>query len=351
MAEQTAGTSKNTRLRMIGIVILLVFIGIATAVYVVLDRLDQDPIPLGAPSGELAFMSDRNGNWDIFLMDATGTITNLTEAAGEVGDADYFPSWAFQSDMINFLTNRDGELGAGQVQPDGEALGTLSVTEAILSTINSGRFDWDPLWSAGGETLLWASLRDFNLEIYTMLGNDFDTMNRLTQDGFNGPRDWFMAWSPDGEKIVFSSDRNGDEDIYVMNADGSDVVQLTDSEGDDTRPAFSEDGTQILFVSERNIPLEDGMDLYIMNADGSDQRPLGDEIFTGWLVYSADGSEVLYISNEEGDFNIYRRDADGENVRRLTESDSDDLFPVWRPTVLADEAEAIDDTTEDDSDG
>jgi Tol biopolymer transport system component len=360
MAESSQ--RKRTRLRLIISAVLVIVVVIITAVFIVLEQFNQDPIPLGEPSGELAFMSDRDGDWNIYLLDAEGNVTNLTAEGGENGDADYFPSWAFNSDMINFLTNRDGPMGAGQVRPDGAELGTLSVAEAIINTIQTGRFDWDPSWSEGGETVLWASLRDFNLEVYTMVGNDTETMNRLTSDGLNGPRDWFMTWSPDGTRIAFSSNRDNandgdpdddDEEIYVMDADGSNVVQLTDSPGDDTRPAWSEDGTQILFVTERNVRLESGdLEMFIMNADGSDQRPLDEgEVFTGWLNYSADGTEVLYMSNEDGDWDIYVRDADGENVRLLTDNDSDDLFPVWRPTRADEFADdAVEATQEADED-
>jgi Tol biopolymer transport system component len=48
------------------------------------------------------------------------------------------------------------------------------------------------------------------------------------------------------------------------------------------------------------------------------------------------------MSNEEGDWNIYVMDSDGSNIRRLTASDADEMFPVWRPTPLADELNATD---------
>ncbi|MFN8372770.1 MAG: hypothetical protein U0694_07820 [Anaerolineae bacterium] len=46
------------------------------------------------------------------------------------------------------------------------------------------------------------------------------------------------AWSPDGTQIAFASDRDGDYDIYIMNADGSDVRQVTFNDVDDTNPAW-----------------------------------------------------------------------------------------------------------------
>jgi TolB protein len=55
--------------------------------------------------------------------------------------------------------------------------------------------------------------------------------------------------------------------------------------------------------------------------------------FSGDPAYSADGSEVVYMSNEDGHWHIYLMNADGTNVRRLTEGDADYLFPVWRPVA------------------
>ena len=74
------------------------------------------------------------------------------------------------------------------------------------------------------------------------------------------------VYSPDGRKIAFGSSRSGDFEIYVMNADGSDVVRLTQSSGLDVRPAWSPDGKRIAFTSNR----DGNYDIYIVNADGSD---------------------------------------------------------------------------------
>ena len=60
------------------------------------------------------------------------------------------------------------------------------------------------------------------------------------------------AWSPDGRRIAFASDRDGGSNIYVMNADGSGVARLTDSSAGDYGPAWSPDGRRIAFASERD---------------------------------------------------------------------------------------------------
>jgi len=71
---------------------------------------------------------------------------------------------------------------------------------------------------------------------------------------------------PEGTKIAFVSHRDGNMEIYVMNADGSNLTNLTNNSAYDYAPCFSPDGTKIAFASEL-----DGNDaeIYVMNADGS----------------------------------------------------------------------------------
>ena len=79
--------------------------------------------------------------------------------------------------------------------------------------------------------------------------------------------DYDPVWSPDGQKIAFNrSDRGGVSDIYVMNADGTDVVNITKDGTGNYEPAWSPDGTKIAFASERG----GGLAIYVMNADGTD---------------------------------------------------------------------------------
>ena len=136
------------------------------------------------------------------------------------------------------------------------------------------------------------------------------------------------SWSPDGQRIVFSSNRNGNYDIYSMNADGSNVVQLTSVAGSDTFPAFSPDGSSILFQSNRDGNYE----LYVMDEDGSNQTRLTNnsaaDTGAGW---SPDGSQVVFRSDRDGNDEIYAMDADGSNQTRLTNNSSSDTAPEWSP--------------------
>jgi Tol biopolymer transport system component len=79
------------------------------------------------------------------------------------------------------------------------------------------------------------------------------------------------AWSPDGREIAFESNMDGDMEIYVMNADGSNVRQITHNTVWDEGPAWSPDGTKFAFSHGAD---DLHLDIWTMNRDGSDQRQL-----------------------------------------------------------------------------
>jgi TolB protein len=78
---------------------------------------------------------------------------------------------------------------------------------------------------------------------------DGSDIRRLTD---NLTDDVNPAWSPDGTRIVFEAYRDGQPEIYVMNADGSGQARLTASDGYDGQPVWSPDGKWIAFVSTRS---------------------------------------------------------------------------------------------------
>jgi TolB protein len=86
--------------------------------------------------------------------------------------------------------------------------------------------------------------------------------------------DW-PAWSPTASRIALSAVVAGHRDIYVVNADGTDLQQITHTpESDEFAPAWSPDGTQIVFQANPDAQ----WDIYVMNADGSDRRRLTTDV-------------------------------------------------------------------------
>ena len=142
-------------------------------------------------------------------------------------------------------------------------------------------------------------------------------------------------WSPDGSRIAFISrpvEGPADSDVFVVDADGSNMTQLTHSPNDDGCPVWSLDGTRIIYSVWRDVgELYDVPDMWIMNADGSDPQLLTEHGTNP--VWSPDGSRIAFISNRDGDWEIFVMDSDGTDVNQLTFNNDNDWKPTWFPLV------------------
>lgn len=160
------------------------------------------------------------------------------------------------------------------------------------------------------------------------------------------------TFSPTGERIVFTSMRDGDLELYTMRPDGSDVRRLTHEPGYDGGAFFSPDGTKILWRAHypdtpealadyrellaRNLIRPGALDIYVMNADGTGRRQLTDNGAANFAPYwHPSGEWIVFSSNMDDprgrDFEIYRMRLDGTGLERITYSDEFDGFPVFSP--------------------
>ena len=160
------------------------------------------------------------------------------------------------------------------------------------------------------------------------------------------------SWSPDGSKIVFASNRlaysetlSTEEkktleidpsyfiDLYIMNADGSDLRQLTTAPGYDGGPFFSADGKQICW---RHFS-EDGAraEIMVMNVDGSEPRQLTRFGAMSWAPYfHPSGDYLIFTTNRHGfaNFELYLVSIDGKTPPvRVTHTAGFDGLPVFSP--------------------
>ncbi|HYO82678.1 MAG TPA: hypothetical protein VES20_14835, partial [Bryobacteraceae bacterium] len=150
-----------------------------------------------------------------------------------------------------------------------------------------------------------------------------------TGSGFNG----FPAISRDGKLMAFASDRagKGNLDIWLQQIDGGDAIQITFDEADDTDPAFSLDGTRVLFRGER-----DGGGIYIVSTLGGSAPEL---LARGGRnpSFSPDGKWILYWAGKEGgeflpgSAKLFIMPSEGGVPRQVRTDFAAALFPIWVP--------------------
>jgi Tol biopolymer transport system component len=139
---------------------------------------------------------------------------------------------------------------------------------------------------------------------------------RITDNSYN---DLYPAWSPDGTEIVFANQSDPTtNDLYTIKRDGSGLRQLTDSSYNEVSPAWSPDGTKIAF--ERGGVQE----LWTMDVDGSNPKNLtGTDTGSGGAApdWSPDGTKIAFrrdVSGEASDIYVVR--PDGTGLRNITKT-------------------------------
>ncbi len=236
--------------------------------------LATDTSPTVSPDGRwIAFTSDRDGGEDLYLMRFNGS--NETRVTDR-GAPDREPSFSADGRRLAYSVSHKSTLPSGASEGD---IWTVNVdgSETTRLTFDRESDEFDPAFSPDGSKVAFVSGTpggpNASREILVMDADGSNVTNLTAANGGAGFEDDDPAFSPDGTKIAFTSKRGGGTEIWVMDADGSDPEQLTDQGGADQHPAFSPDGTKIAFDARRG----GRTDVYTMNAsDGSGQARLTD---------------------------------------------------------------------------
>lgn len=197
-------------------------------------------------------------------------------------------------------------------------------------TDDPATFDVSPAWSPDGSQIAFSRGPEMGpSQIYVMDADGTD-VRQLTQ-GSGSDRN--PAWSPDGTRIAFARSGNYGYEVYVMDADGSNVVAMTSVAAESApSPAWSPDGSQIALDVDGAI--------HVMSVDGTGPRRLSPELPRGVLdmrpSWSPDGTQIAFerytnedvaATGEDGD--IWTIDADGTDATRVTHGPAIDSWPQW----------------------
>jgi len=279
------------------------------------------PTVVALGEGEIAFVSDRDGNNEIYVMNPDGSgLTRLTNHPARDGS----PDWSPDGQRIAFASNRDGPdpQNCGRIgQPscgwetyvmnaDGSGLTRLTNLGALVLG--------DLTWSPDGSRIAFSFSPGGLINIYVM-NVDGSGQTQLTNDLHGASL--APAWSP-GRQIAFYSLRDdGNQEIYVMHADGSSQIRLTCDSASDITPTWSPTGDRIAFVSGSQPRVDADWGIYVMNADGSGRTRLTDGGLGSVPTWSPDGTRIAFGR----DGNIYVMNVDGSDLGYLTEGSS----PTW----------------------
>jgi TolB protein len=141
--------------------------------------------------------------------------------------------------------------------------------------------------------------------------------------------EWNPAWSPDGSQILFNSDRDGRDTLYIMNADGTQLTTVFAGEdANDYDAAWSQDGDRIVFVSDRAGL---GRDIYTASPDGNNIQRITDfERIVGDPTWSPDGRQILFWDQDNtGQIQLFRYDLDTSQSALVTFSGEVNGAGVW----------------------
>ena len=211
------------------------------------------------------------------------------------------------------------------VTPAGEVLGVNPGHATVSATSPWGKAATAEVYVAGD--LLVSSNRSGVLGIYQLRTSAPDTLYPMLVDSaFNRQ----AVLSPDRTRVALSSERGGSYDLYVMDADGRNLRRLTEDPGSESEPAWTPDGTRIVYTYTTRTGVAQ---IASIKADGGDLRPLTSSAGGNRSPeVSPDGRTIAFVSTRDGNPEIYEMDLEGTNPRRLTKSGDRKTSPHFLPS-------------------
>jgi len=261
---------------------------------------------------------------EIYVMNPDGTgMRPLTN--NRSNDAD--PAWSPDGSQVAFESVTGDVFDLYVVQADGS--GWYQVTDEV------NRTDVQPSWSPDGTTLVFSRQKMDGTGSISLVSATGGAITPLTNEQrFNA----HPVWSPDGSTILWESDRSGNHDLWLMNADGSNQRNLTNTpDVQESNPNWSPDGTKIAFDSctATSWPCPGGSvdyNVFVMNADGSGviQLTFSPKIDLN-PAWSPDMRKIVYRSDASGNTEVWKMNADGSAKRKLTGGLQGGVDPDWQP--------------------
>ncbi len=223
---------------------------------------------------------------------------------------------------------------SGQIMSLGVSTTGYGIEYMILADSLTGEFirevtdenynSYSPEMAPDGKKILFYSDDDGDYDVY-IINTDGTGLKNITDNDYG---DFIPRWSNDGTKICFSSDEMGNTDVTVMNSDGSGKDNPVKNNKENYGAVFSPDNSRIFYVSNE----EGDCDIYSIGINGSDkQKHTNDEYFENDLSFSPDGSKIVYRAGfiDSMLFKVFVLDLLTGGTKQLTETMSYGRLPLW----------------------
>lgn len=334
-------------------------------------NVSRDDTNLNARISKIAFVSDRNGSYNIWSVNADGTgliqLTNdgyntqpewspdgkeiVWTKSDSVGKRATLWKMNFDGNRKIQLSSADGD-GSSSWSPDGKTImyrsdssnknGWFSVwmmnsDGSNQHIVNSGGTECEQDWSPDSKRIVFAQASYAGLVSDIFVTNIFGTTGKWIAS--HKPFCSRVAWSPDSQKIAYASEETGNRELYIINPDGTEKIRLTNNQYlDDFRPddsstvprkIWSPDSKKILFVSNR----DGDWDIYSIKIDGSGLTQQTNDSHKEYAAqWSPDGSKIAYISDKnEKNANIQVMDSEGLHQVQITDNVGNVKSIAWSP--------------------
>jgi Tol biopolymer transport system component len=280
----------------------------------------------GVPPTGIAFVSTRDGNQELYLIQADGSgLARLTDHPAIDSD----PSWSADGRQIAFRSRRDGTTDIFVMSVD-----DLAPVNLIGDAFETGFDEFAPCWSPDGTTLALITDR-FQLHWADGCSGHVVALMPATGGGKSIRRaetvkgnQRSVAWSPDGQYLAFSSHCGSDTVIhlYLLDVATGHVRRLTEDPSRNIYPAWSHDGRYLAFSSTR----DGNSEVYLLELETGALRNLtqnpAKDIAPTW---SPDDEQIAFCTDRDGNSEVYVMNADGSNLRNLTKHPAYDGWPAW----------------------